>query len=236
MKPARLGWLMTVCAVLAAIVRLRRGNIDGGVLWQCVLSFVAVAAASLPAPDESPKLVRGLRTATLCAFAGSLCAAPYARLPVFAPMFAASLILFVTWLAVERSGARMAWLLVSFLGLAAWGGLTGKKVMEHRRLQRLGEFDIASVHLVAQDGRVMDITKKDDLLSVIILLGAMKDFEPEDETIHDAWNGEMVLTNGRHDPISIGHGNDREPTWIVVSGSTYFVEESFDTVIKTLGR
>ena len=238
MKPARLGLLMTVCAVLAAVVRLRRGNIDSGVIWQCVLSFVAVAAASLPAPEKgaSPNLVRWLRTATLVAFVLALTAAPYASIAVFAPMIASSLILFVTWLAVERSGKRMAWLLVAFVGLAGWAGFAGRKVLEHRRLTHLGEADIVSVHLDAPDGRKIDMTKKDDLLSVIILLNAMKEITPDDESLHDAWKGEMVLASGRHDPISVGHGNDRDVTWIVVGPSTYFVDEPFDTVIKTLSR
>src|SRR5436309_6460397 len=115
---------MMAAAVLAALVRLRVGNIDAGVLVQCVFSFFAVFAATLPTPAPPFRIVRML---ALLSFAASLLVAPYLRLAYFAPVALGTTTLFAVWLAGERLGRRTLFALLLFVPLTAWGTVEARR-------------------------------------------------------------------------------------------------------------
>jgi hypothetical protein len=233
----RLVLAMTIAAMTAAGVRLLRGNIDSGVLVQLVVSFFAVIAAGVPFAEGAPRPARIVRTLSLCAFAIALLASPYARIQVFAPFLAATLLVFGAWIGTERFGKRMLWSLALLVPLAAWAVIAVGTALEHRRVGRLDPISIVAVTLVAPDGTTKELRTPKDVERITSRFARMQAFRPKDEAIKEVWKGEMVHVSGAREPLAIGHSDhSRAATWIVVGGLDYYVDDPFDDVTTELLR
>jgi hypothetical protein len=233
----RLVFAMTIAAVTSAAVRLLRGNIDAGVLVQLVLSFVAVIAAGVPFADDGPRVTRAIRSLSLCAFAIALLAAPYARIQLFAPFLAATLLVFGAWVGYERFGRRMLGSLALLVPIGVWAAFAVRTSLEHRRVGHLGPEDVASVNLVAPDGTKKELRGAGEVARVTTRFARMQAWHPKDDAMKEIWKGEMTLANGTREPIAIGHSDHgRATTWIVIGGRDYYVDDPYDDVTTELLR
>lgn len=221
--------LMMTAAVLAALVRLRVGNIDAGVLMQCVFSFFAVFAATLPVPEPPFRPVRAL---ALLAFAASLLAAPYLRLAYFAPIALGTMTLFAVWLAGERLGKRTLFALVLLVPVTVWATLEARQAIEHRRVQRMQAADVDHVRLTSPDGAAVRELRGAAVVRLVQRFAAMSDLDAEPSAMRDAWRGEIVMQDGRRDTLALGHHErGRAATWIVLGSNDYVVYEAYDAVV-----
>lgn len=225
--------LMMAAAVIAAFLRLRVGNIDSGVLLQCVFSFFAVFAASLDVPGD--RIVRLLRIATLMSFGAALLVSPYLRLSHFAPIVGGSLVLFFVWLAAERYGRKALLSLLLLAPVAVWSALDLRNVIEHKRILRLAPTDVDRIVLVSPDGATTRTLDGVALEPIVDRLTMMDAFDADRGSLRDAWRGEMVLRDGRRDVLVIGrHERGRMATWIVLGRLDYVLYEPYDTVIADI--
>ncbi len=221
--------LMMAAAGLAALVRLRVGNIDAGVLVQCVFSFLAVFAATLPAPSPPFRIVRLL---ALIAFAGSLLAAPYLRVAYFAPLALGTTTLFAVWLAGERLGKRTLFALVLLVPVTAWATVEARHAIEHRRVQRMQAGDVDHVRLTSPDGATVRELRGDGVVALVQRFAAMTELDAEPSSMRDAWRGEIVMLDGHHDVLAIGHHErGRGATWIALGGNDYVVYEPYESFV-----
>jgi hypothetical protein len=252
---------MMTAAVLAALVRLRLGNIDLGVVVQCVFSFFAVAAASVTPPrrtwsaergadgvssrgrrgaeptDREDRIARMLRVATLLAFAGALLVSPYLRVAYFAPLVAASLVLFGAWLAAERYGRKMLFALVLLAPVVVWGAHELRIALEHRRVRRLVSTQIERIVLVSPDGATTRELRDAAIDPIVARFAEMDALDAERTQLTDAWRGEIVLRSGQRDSLIIGrHERGRMATWIGIGDLDYVVYEPYEVVIADATR
>jgi len=222
--------LMMAAAVIAALLRLRVGNIDSGVLLQCVFSFFGVFAASLDVPDD--RAIRLVRIATLLSFVGSLLLAPFVRLAHFAPLVGGSLVLFFVWLAAERYGRKALLALLFLAPVAAWTALDVRNVIEHKRILRLVPTDVDRIVLTSPDGATKRELGGIALEPIVDRLTMMDAFDADRNSLVDAWHGEIVMRDGRRDTLVVGrHERGRMATWIVLGRLDYVLYEPYDAVI-----
>ncbi|HEY8078881.1 MAG TPA: hypothetical protein VIF62_32340 [Labilithrix sp.] len=234
MRKRALVALMMAAAVLAALVRLRVGNIDAGVLVQCVFSFFAVFAATLPVP-EAP--FRAVRVLALIAFAASLLCAPYLRVAYFAPIALGTMTLFAVWLAGERLGKRTLFALVLLVPVTAWATLEARQAIEHRRVLRMQPADVDHVTLASPDGSGVRELRGAAVVPLVQRFAALSDFDAEPTAMRDAWRGEIVMHDGRRDAFAIGHHErGRAATWILLGQNDYVVYEAYDAVVADVLR